>query len=141
MHSRILCGSMLSLCMLPVLGAPQIVAEGRWETLDYEVSGTWRIVRDGAEHRVELDEDFETKNGPDLHIVLSKERLNRITNENATERALIVGLLKTTDDSTFFKKMKGAQSLPLPPATNLSEYRSILIHCVKFSHLWAGAPL
>ncbi len=123
------------------MAQPVVVSEGPWQTIDYEVSGKWKIVRDGAEHRVELGADFETKNGPDLHILLSKKRLDQITNENATDQALIVGLLKTTDDSTFFKKMKGPQSLPLPPGVNLSSYRTILIHCVKFSHLWAGSPL
>lgn len=131
----------LSLAAPPAPAGPVVVAEGAWQTIDYEVEGRWQIVRDGDRLRVELDERFETKNGPDLHIVLSERPLDRVTDRNATRQALIVGRLRTNDRSTFLKKMKGAQSLPLPPGTDLSDYRSILIHCVEFSHLWAGAPL
>lgn len=121
--------------------AQQIVAQGTWEKVDYEVSGEWKIVLDNSQYHVQLDDRFDTRNGPDLHIVLSRQRLDRITDENAIHHALIVGELKTQDDSLFFKRMRGAQTLPLPPGTNLSSYRTILIHCVKLKHLWAGAPL
>jgi hypothetical protein len=37
--------------------------------------------------------------------------------------------------------MQGAQSFTLPAGTRLSDYRTLVIHCVEFSHLWAGALL
>ena len=133
-------GLFFMLSLMPV-AAQQIAAQGPWETIDYDVSGQWQIVLRGSQYYVQLDDEFDTKNGPDLHILLSKQRLDRITDDNATEQALIVGALQTKDDSLFFKRMQGAQELAVPPGTNLSSYRTILIHCVKHSHLWAGAPL
>lgn len=133
-------GLFLVVC-IPCVSAQQIVAQGQWKTVDYEVSGEWQIVLQNAQYYVRLDDEFETKNGPDLHIVLSKQRLDRITNENAITQALIVGALQSKDDALFFKRMKGAQTLPLPSGIDLSSYRTILIHCVKHAHLWAGAPL
>ena len=121
--------------------AQPIVAQGPWVKVDYEVSGQWKITRDGEQLFVELGDDFETKNGPDLHILLSPKPLSELTDANASRDALIVGLLKTRDDSTLFRKMKGAQRLEIPSGTRLSNYRTILIHCVRFSHLWAGGEL
>ena len=121
--------------------AQSIVAQGPWIKVDYEVAGQWKITQHGEQLFVELGDDFETKNGPDLHILLSPKPLNQLTDANASQDALVVGLLKTSDDSAFFKKMKGAQRLVIPDQARLSEYRTLLIHCVRYSHLWAGAEL
>jgi hypothetical protein len=121
--------------------AQSIVAQGPWIKVDYEVAGQWKVTRRGEQLFVELGDDFETKNGPDLHILLSPNPLKQLTDANASQDALVVGLLKTSDDSAFFKKMKGAQRLIIPGEARLSDYRTILIHCVRYSHLWAGAEL
>jgi hypothetical protein len=121
--------------------ARSIVAQGPWIKVDYEVAGQWKITRHGEQLFVELGDDFETKNGPDLHVLLSPSSLEQLTDANASQDALVVGLLKTSDDSAFFKKMKGAQRLVIPGEARLSDYRTILIHCVRYSHLWAGAEL
>lgn len=121
--------------------AQSIVAQGPWRAADYEVAGQWKITRHGEQLFVELGDDFETKHGPDLHILLSPKPFSQLTNANASNDALIVGLLRSSDDSVLFKKMKGAQRLAIPSGVRLSDYRSILIHCVRFSHLWAGADL
>ena len=121
--------------------AAELVAEGAWSRIDYDVEGVWRIEADGDHLTVHLGDDFVTKNGPDLHVLLSPKPLEELTNDNAMQGALVAGLLKTSDDSTFFRKMRGAQSFTLPAGTRLEEYRSIVIHCVEFSHLWAGGAL
>ncbi len=121
--------------------AAEIVATGNWTTIDYAVEGVWRIEADGEQLTVRLGDDFVTKNGPDLHVLLSPKPLAELTNDNAMQGALVAGLLKTQDDSTFFRKMRGAQSFTLPAGTRLEDYRTLVIHCVEFSHLWAGAPL
>ena len=121
--------------------AAEPVADGTWTTIDYDVVGVWQIEADGDRLTVRLGDDFVTKNGPDLHVLLSPKPLDELTNDNAMQGALVAGLLKTSDDSTFFRKMKGAQSFTLPAGTRLEEYRSIVIHCVEFSHLWAGGAL
>jgi len=121
--------------------AQSIVAQGPWIKVDYEVAGQWKITRHGEQLFVELGDDFKTKNGPDLHVLLSPKPLAQLGDANASQDAIVVGLLKTSDDSAFFKKMKGAQRLAIPGEARLSDYRTILIHCVRYSHLWAGAEL
>lgn len=121
--------------------ASEVVAEGAWRTFDYDVEGTWHIVQADDRLTVRLGDDFVTKNGPDLHVLLSPKPFAALNNDNAMEGALVAGLLVTRDDSTFFRKMKGAQSFTLPAGTRLADYQTIVIHCVEFSHLWAGGDL
>ena len=139
MHKLILA----ALLALVTMGshAAEVVAQGSWTTIDYDVEGVWRIEADGDRLTVHLGDDFVTKNGPDLHVLLSPKPLAELTNDNAMQGALVAGLLKTTDDSTFFRKMKGAQSFTLPAGTRLEDYQTLVIHCVEFAHLWAGASL
>ena len=139
MHKMILA----ALLALVTMGshAAEVVAQGNWTTIDYDVEGVWQIEADGDRLTVRLGDDFVTKNGPDLHVLLSPKPLAELTNDNAMQGALVAGLLKTTDDSTFFRKMKGAQSFTLPAGTRLEDYQTVVIHCVEFSHLWAGASL
>ena len=131
----------LVLLCLPVQAA-ETVASGTWETIDYAVEGVWRIeaAQDGR-LTVRLGDDFVTKDGPDLHLLLSPKPLPELTNANALEGALVAGRLQTSDDATFFRKMRGAQAFTLPEGTRLEDYRTLVIHCVEFSHLWAGSPL
>lgn len=133
--------SFLLILLVVPAAAADVVAEGQWTTADYDVAGTWTIVEESGRLYVTLGDDFETKNGPDLHILLSPRPFAELTNGNAANGALVAGLLKTRDTSLFLKKMKGAQRLALPEGTDLGAYRSIVIHCVEFSHLWAGADL
>ena len=121
--------------------ASEVIAEGTWRTIDYDVEGKWRIEQTGDRLTVRLGDDFVTKDGPDLHVLLSPKPFAELNNDNAMEGALVAGLLKTGDDSTFFRKMKGAQSFTLPAGTMLADYKTIVIHCVQFSHLWAGSDL
>ncbi len=137
---KLLAVLLLTMPLLPAQAA-DTVAEGIWQTIDYGVEGTWRIEQADDRLTIRLGNDFVTKNGPDLHLLLSPKPFAGLSNDNATEGALVAGLLKTSDDSTFFRKMKGVQSFTLPAGTQLSDYRTIVIHCVEFSHLWAGADL
>jgi hypothetical protein len=132
---------LLSGLLWPTAHAAEVVAQGTWTRIDYDVQGVWRIEADGDRLTVRLGDDFVTKNGPDLHVLLSPQSLDELTNANAMQGALVAGLLQTNDDSTFFRKMQGAQSFTLPAGTRLADYRTLVIHCVEFSHLWAGAEL
>ena len=70
-------------------------------------------------------EDFSVRNGPDLYVYLSP------ASDGWTEDALELGVLKATD---------GSFGYDLPPGADPSEYRSAIIWCKQFSHLFATAP-
>jgi len=70
-------------------------------------------------------EDFSVRNGPDLYVYLSPAA------DDWTEDALELGLLKATD---------GSFGYDLPAGADPDAYRSAIIWCKQFSHLFATAP-
>lgn len=70
-------------------------------------------------------EDFSVRNGPDLFVYLSPSA------DGYAKGALEVGKLKATD---------GSFGYDLPAGTDPSTFRSAIIWCKQFSHLFAVAP-
>jgi len=71
-------------------------------------------------------EDFSVRNGPDLYVYLSPDP------DGYAADALELGRLKATD---------GAFGYDLPAGTDPSRFRSAVIWCKQFSHLFATATL
>ncbi len=69
-------------------------------------------------------EDFSVRNGPDLYVYLSPDA------NGYTKDSLEVGLLKATD---------GSFGYDLPEGIDPARFRSALIWCKQFSHLFATA--
>jgi hypothetical protein len=76
-------------------------------------------------------EEFRVTNGPDLHVILSK-------NPNPTNRSDL------GDDYIDLGQLKGnvgSQNYELPTNLDLSEYQSVVIYCMPFHVLFASAAL
>ena len=112
--------------------ADGILTSGTWTKKKRTSKGTWSITREGGELFVKLDDDFSTRNAPDLKIFLSPLSAAEAANANATDGALLISLLSSN---------KGAQSYMIPSGTDLANYRSILIHCEDYTILWSAADL
>ena len=76
-------------------------------------------------------EDFEVENGPDLKVYLSESPAD------ADESALVESYLDLGD----LKGNIGDQNYLIPRGTDLSDYRSAVIWCRRFSVGFAVAPL
>ena len=97
--------------------------------------GTYRIERTASgDLRLVLADDFKTDGGPDLHVVLSPTPFADAGNANALAggAARIVAPLMHTS---------GGQVYDLPDDLDLAPFRSVLVHCVQFRHLFGAAPL
>jgi hypothetical protein len=70
-------------------------------------------------------EDFSVRNGPDLFVYLSPDA------DGYADDALDLGKLKATD---------GSFGYDLPDGVDPARFRSALIWCKQFSHLFAVAP-
>ncbi len=70
-------------------------------------------------------EDFSVRNGPDLFVYLSPVA------DGYADGALELGRLKATD---------GSFGYDLPDGTDPADFRSAIIWCKQFSHLFATAP-
>jgi hypothetical protein len=70
-------------------------------------------------------EDFSVRNGPDLYVYLSTDA------DDYADDALNLGLLKATD---------GSFGYDIPAGTDVTGFKSAIIWCKQFSHLFAVAP-
>jgi hypothetical protein len=70
-------------------------------------------------------EDFSVRNGPDLYVYLSPDP------DGYADDALELGTLKATD---------GSFGYDLPDGVDPDRFRSAIIWCKQFSHLFATAP-
>lgn len=87
------------------------------------VSGKARIYLQNGQHILAL-ENFNSSNGPDLHVYISKE----VTPINYID----LGRLQS---------VTGNQQYPLTGTINFSEYKYALIHCQRYNHLFGSAEL
>jgi Electron transfer DM13 len=107
--------------------APTTVARGEFSGTDefHFGRGTASIIEvDPGRYHLRLD-DFSVRNGPDLYVYLSTAA------DDYADDAFEVGLLKATD---------GTFGYDLPAGTEPSRFRSAIIWCKQFSHLFAVAP-
>ena len=96
------------------------------------MQGTWTIVEEDGDRFLVLSSDFKTRSAPDLKLFLSKHTVSGATNRNATDRAVLIAPLA---------KNKGGQRYPIPRDVDLTEYSTLLLHCEKYSKLWAASEL
>ena len=112
----------------PTPFAPTTVASGSFSGTDefHFGHGTASIIEvEPGRFHLRL-EDFSVRNGPDLFVLLSP------SSDGYHEDSLELGRLKATD---------GSFGYDLPAGSDPSTFRSALIWCKQFSHLFALAPL
>lgn len=116
---------------LPAFAA-EPVDSGGWTRKGYAIEGEWKIVSEGDDYFLELDEDFATRKAPDLKLFLSATPLGELTDDNATDGSILVAPLE---------RNRGAQRYLLPAGIDLGNHRTLVLHCEKFSKLWGGATI
>ncbi len=106
--------------------AAQAVAGGQFQgTDDFHFGRGSATIIEIAPGRYHLRlEDFSVRNGPDLYVYLSPDP------NGYTDDSLEVGVLKATD---------GSFGYDLPEGIDPARFRSALIWCKQFSHLFATA--
>jgi hypothetical protein len=120
------------LLAVPSPAQPQVVHQGTWTAKGFDVDGTWKIVREGGKTFVVLDDSFNTKSAPDLKIFLSPNGAAGLDNRNATQGSALVAVLRSN---------RGAQRYEVPAGVDVSSFRALVIHCEKYTKLWAAADL
>lgn len=101
----------------------EIISQGIFMEQEHEVSGKALIVNDN-ENKILRFEDFETVNGPNLHIYLSAD-------------------LEANDyiDLGEIKATKGDVNYELENSIDLEKYNKVLVWCVPFKVLFSYAEL
>jgi hypothetical protein len=98
---------------------PKVILEGEFIESAHEVSGK-ALVIETNENRILRFENFETVNGPNLHIYLSTD----LTDDDFVD----LGPIKAT---------KGNVNYDIPENTDLDEYDTVLVWCVPFKVLFS----
>ena len=96
------------------------------------VEGDWRISERGGKQYIQLLDNFEAKEGPDVKIFLSKQDAASVNGNNATDDAVFISLV-----STF----EGGSEYEIPAGINLNSFRSLIFHCEAYSKLWGTSQI
>jgi len=102
---------------------PTILSQAEFEARAHDVTGQALLINDQGILTLRF-EDFETINGPDLHIYLSRD-------------------LKAKDyvDLGKIKATKGNVNYSIPRYTDVTKYHQVLVWCVPFGVLFSSADL
>jgi len=110
----------------------KVLAKGEFHNAEKAGTGTATVYQLANGKRVLRLSDFETDNGPDLHVRL-------IAADDAKDTASVA---KTEYvEVAKLKGNKGAQNYELPETVDLGKYRVVSIWCNRFSVNFAAAPL
>ncbi|OGC81856.1 MAG: hypothetical protein A2788_01305 [Candidatus Abawacabacteria bacterium RIFCSPHIGHO2_01_FULL_46_8] len=102
---------------------PKLIAQGNFKTRAHDVAGRALLIADGEQKTLRF-EDFETINGPNLHIYLASEL--------GVADAIDLGPIRAT---------KGDVNYPLAADLDLTRYNKVLVWCVPFRVLFSYAEL
>ena len=134
-RKRLLLGGLLGLSLLaapPPQAMAETLAGGDWTNKGYDIHGNWKIVAQNGKRYIVFDEDFKTRSGPDLKVYLSSRSLAALSDKTVASSSVEIAPLKSA---------RGAQQYEIPAHLDLADYRSLLIHCKAFSHLWGGGNI
>ena len=114
--------------------ASQPVYTGRFRTVVHETSGRASVYRNTNGSLSLKLTDFNTSNGPDVHVVLAK----------AGDPALAKTSPGTPLDSVEVAPIKGNegdQEYALPAGSDLAKYNTVVIYCERFRAVFGAADL
>lgn len=103
--------------------SPSLLSQGDFKPRAHEVEGKALLIQQG-DKKILRFEDFETINGPNLHIYLSSE----------------LGI-KDSIDLGKIKATKGNVNYELDPSIDTDRYNKVLVWCVPFRVLFSYAEL
>ncbi len=103
--------------------APTTIAQTDFTPADHDVSGSASIITDGTQTILRF-ENFETINGPNLHIYLASD--------TSASDYIDLGPIKGT---------KGNINYEIPSDVDLATYNQALVWCVPFKVLFSYADL
>lgn len=123
----------LHLATEPIMAG--VVASGTFQSKEAGLiaAGAFEIHEDGGRHTLVVKSDFKVSEGPDLFFAFHPLASAAITGSNAKTNALRV--------DPMLRSLSGAQTYEIPAGFDPSRYRSLVIHCWKYNHLYAAGTL
>ena len=104
-----------------------------WIKKYYAVSGNWSVETENGKSYLVLHSDFKTSKGPDLKLFLTKKDATSLSKKDAVQKhGVLLGNLKS---------IKGKQKYLIPSHISLSDFKSIVVHCEKYTKIWGAASI
>jgi hypothetical protein len=118
---------------MPTMTDPQKAASGAFIQIDaiHGASGTATIYQLPDNNLVLRFEDFKVTNGPNLHVILTKNAAP-VTAEDVGQDYIELGALKGN---------VGNQNYNVPSEVDLTIYKAVVIYCESFSVVFSSAKL
>ncbi|MFT5125981.1 MAG: hypothetical protein ACI9TH_000264 [Kiritimatiellia bacterium] len=134
MRTLLIMLSSLFITLSSAQSAEQIHRAGEtWVNKSKKTSGSWKIVEEAGLTSLILQSDFKTSKGPDLKLFLHAKPMGELGKKDPVEATgKLVGELQSA---------KGEQRYPLPSGVKLDDYKSLVIHCEKYTIVWGGVDL
>lgn len=112
--------------------APSEISKGTFKSLAHETRGVASIYRLADGKRTLRLTEFETSNGPDVHVYLTAAEV-----EKGSEAIKQAGFI----DLGSMKGNKGDQNYDIPAGADLDKYNSVSIWCARFGVNFGHAAL
>jgi hypothetical protein len=117
----------------PAIGEVVTLIEGSFVDRSHPGSGVAKVLNDGSEQRFLRFEDFETDNGPDLFVYLTR-----------ADAAADSGAFGVDGDFVNLGRLKGnvgEQNYEIPVDVDLGEFDTVVVWCDRFSVAFTAADL
>ncbi|BAZ65781.1 MAG: DM13 domain-containing protein [Pelatocladus maniniholoensis HA4357-MV3] len=98
---------------------------------EHPTQGNVKVVTENGKRYLELDQSFKTSKGPDLFVILYRNKTVPISGIQEKDYLKIAALQKTS----------GNQRYLLPNNVKLVDYKSVVIWCRQFNATFGYAPL
>jgi Electron transfer DM13 len=98
---------------------------------EHPTKGNIRVITYQGKPYLEFDKSFKTDNGPDLFVILHRDRTVAINGIKEKDYKSIARLQKT----------KGTQRYAIPENVNLADFKSVAVWCRKFNATFGFATL
>jgi hypothetical protein len=111
---------------------PMAVTKGKFKGLAHETRGIATIYQLADGRRTLRLSEFETSNGPDVHVYLTAAEVEK--GSDAIKQAGFV-------DLGSMKGNKGDQNYDIPADVDLAKFKNVTIWCARFGVNFGIAPL
>jgi hypothetical protein len=118
--------------MASIEKGPMSITQGNFKSLAHETKGLASIYQLADGKRTLRLTDFETSNGPDVHVYLTAGEV-----EKGGDAIKAAGFI----DLGSLKGNKGDQNYEIPAEVDLSRYKHVAIWCARFGVNFASAQL
>ena len=118
--------------MASIEKGPMAITKGSFKSLAHETKGTASIYQLGDGKRALRLTEFETSNGPDVHVYLTAAEV-----EKGSDAIKAAGFI----DLGSMKGNKGDQNYDLPADVDLNKYKNVTIWCARFGVNFGEAAL